>query len=362
MLLTTSLARGGAETQVVLLAVELRRRGWEVHVASLVKPAWFQDELAAAGVSLHSLAMAPGRPDLAGAARLAAILRTIRPAVLHSHLFHANLMGRLARLAFPVPRVISTLHSLAESSQRSPDARCRDRLYRITDSLADFTVAVCPAVAERHAAAGAVAAKRLRIIPNGVDTRKYQPDGARRAHVRQLMGVSGEFVWLAAGRLMWKKDYPTLLRAAALQPGCLLWIAGSGPLDGELLDMARELHVNARFLGPRDDLPDLMNAADGMVLSSVVEGLPMVLLEAAASGLPIVSTAAGGAAEAVEESRTGFLTPCGDPHVLAEAMARVTGMPPEARRQMGAAARALAARKFDAGAVVSQWEALYREA
>jgi glycosyltransferase involved in cell wall biosynthesis len=373
VLLTTNLARGGAETQVALLAVELRRRGWAVHVASMVEPSAFQGELSAAGVELHWLGMEPGRPGLRGVARLAAILRAVRPAVLHCHMFHANLLGRLARLAFPVPRVISTLHSLAESSRRSPEIVRRDRLYRLTDSLADCTVAVCQAVAERHATAGATRRARLRVIPNGVDTAKFRPDEARRAATRRAMNVGGEFVWLAAGRLMWKKDYPTMLRAAALLnaaallrtaaqlPGSALWIAGGGPLEGELSALARELGVNAQFLGPRDDLPALMNAADGLVLSSVVEGLPMVWLEAAASGLPGVSTDVGGAGEVVLDGRTGFLAPSGDAHALANTMARLAGLPPEARREMGRQARAVAEARFALQVVASQWERLYSE-
>lgn len=361
VLLTTSMARGGAETQVALLAVELSRRGWPVHVVSMIEPSAFQAELSDGGVALHSLGMQPGRADLMGAARLGSILRKVRPLALHSHLFHANLMGRLARLAFPLPRVISTIHSLAESSRETSDTLWRDRLYRMTDPLADCTVAVCQAAADRHAKARAVSPKKLRVIPNGVDTNKFRPDESQRAVKRVEMGVTEEFVWLAAGRLMWKKDYPTLLRAAARQPGCQLWIAGSGPLEAELRRMADVLGVYARFLGEREDLPDLMRAADGYVLSSVVEGLPMVLLEAASSGVPLASTDVGGACEVVRESETGFLAPCGDDEALARAMAKVSGMAPEARRRMGMAARALAVERFGMEAVTTKWEALYGE-
>jgi glycosyltransferase involved in cell wall biosynthesis len=160
---------------------------------------------------------------------------------------------------------------------------------------------------------------------------------------------------------MWKKDYPAMLRAASRLPGCTLWIAGAGPLEGELKALARELGVNARFLGAREDLPELMNAADGFVLSSVVEGLPMVLLEAAASGLPSVSTGVGGAGEAVADSKTGFLAPCGDTEALSRAMARLAALPETARHEMGRAARAMALERFDLRVVTSHWEKLYRD-
>jgi len=276
-------------------------------------------------------------------------------------MFHANLLARLMRLAFPAPLIVSTLHSMAESRRDSSGTRLRDWLYRATDPLADRTVAVCQAVAERHVASGAVGRGKLRVIPNGVDTGRFRPDAARRDRLRGEFGAGGEFVWLAAGRLMWKKDYPTMLRAAARLRECFLFIAGAGPLEPELAALARELRVRAHFLGPREDVPALMNAADGLVLSSVVEGLPMVLLEAASSGLPCVATDAGGARDAVGDGETGFLAAPGDPEALASAMARLVELPGAARREMGRAARDLALARFDMGSVTSQWEELYRQ-
>ena len=105
---------------------------------------------------------------------------------------------------------------------------------------------------------------------------------------------------------MWKKNYPLMLEAMARQREGVLFIAGDGPDAARLRQLAGP---NVRFLGARDDIPALMNACDGFVLSSDVEGLPMVLLEAAASGLPQVATAAGGVAEAVIHERTGYRRP-----------------------------------------------------
>jgi glycosyltransferase involved in cell wall biosynthesis len=360
VLLTTSLAPGGAETQVALLALSLSRRGWPVSVVSLLDPDLFHVKQIAPGVQVQSLGMQPGRPDPRALARLAAILRELRPQVLHSHMFHANLMARLMRLVFPQPLIISTLHSIAESSRHSPGTRWRDWVYRVTNPMADATVAVCQAVAERHAAAGAVSHGKLRVIPNGVDTGRFRPDAERRERLRGELGAGDEFVWLAAGRLMWKKDYPTMLRAAARLGRGILFIAGAGPLEAELKALASELGVRARFLGPREDVPALMNAADGLVLSSVVEGLPMTLLEAAASGLPCVTTDAGGARDAVVDGQTGFLSPRGDPEALAAAMQRLMEVPAATLREMGQAARELALARFEMGSVTSQWEELYR--
>jgi glycosyltransferase involved in cell wall biosynthesis len=360
-LVSTNLARGGAEAQVKLLATGLARRGWDVSVVSLLPPAAFERELAAAGVSVHSLDMQPGSPNPAGYVRLLRILRDLRPQLVHSHMFHANLLARGARLIAPIPALVSTLHSVAESSRGSGGVMRRDWLYRVTDPLADLTVAVCRAVADRHAGAKAVPRKKLRIVPNGVDTNVFRPDAIRRERMRQQLGIGQAFAWLAVGRLIWKKGYETMLRAFVRdEPGVLL-IAGAGPQESELRELARELGVNARFLGEREDVADLMTACDGFVQSSVVEGLPMAVLEAASSGLACVVTDAGGTRDIVLEGCTGYVVPLGNPGALAQAISRLANMPAEARHRMGLAGREHVIAHFDQDKVLTQWEQIYLE-
>jgi glycosyltransferase involved in cell wall biosynthesis len=356
VLLTTGLEPGGAETQVAQLACGLPRLGWAPAVVSLLPPRAFERELAEAGVPVFSLGMRRGAADPRGLARLALILRRLRPWVLHSHMFHANVMARVARLFCPAPVLISTLHSAAESGA-SGGVRVRDSAYRVTDCLSDAVVAVSEAAAERHAAAGAVRRGKLRVIRNGVDLARFRPDPERRARARAELGVGDAFVWLAAGRLIWKKDFATLLEAFAHVGSGVLLIAGDGPQEADLKAMGS----GARFLGRREDMPALMNAADAFVLSSVVEGLPLVLLEAAASGLPAAATDAGGVREAVADGETGFVTPAGDAAALAAAMSRLAALPEAARERMGQAARAAAGTRFDCNRIAAEWERLYRE-
>ena len=359
MLLATNLARGGAEMQVALLALALRRRGWNVSVTSLLEPSAFVKELATCGIPVFSLRMRPGKLDPLAVARFFSMLRKSRPAILHAHMFHANLMARSIRLVCPVPVVMSTIHSIAESSRRSASVGCRDWLYRATDCLSDATVCVSAAGAKRYAAIRAVSRDRLRVIPNGVDTDLFRPDSGSRARMREVLGVGDEFTWLAVGRLMWKKDYVTMLEAMARQRDGVLLIAGVGPLEEKLRALAGELGVRARFLGSREDIADLMNASDGLVLSSVVEGLPMVLIEAAAAGLPCVATDVSGVREAVLDGQTGFVVRVQDPVALAAAMKRLAELPPEARARMAESARAHALAQFDVRTVAAQWEQLY---
>jgi glycosyltransferase involved in cell wall biosynthesis len=360
-MLSTNLAPGGAETQVALLAAGLHRRGFDVTVISCLRPSAFEKELESAGVPVHSLGMEPDRLNVTGSVRLARILRRLRPQILHSHMFHANLLARAARICLPLPVVVSTLHSVAESSRGSGNVRGRDRFYRLTDPLADVTVAVCQAAANRHFESGAVPRKKLRVIPNGIDADRFRPDAARRAEVRRLLNLGDEFVWLAVGRLMWKKGYETMLQAFAGISGGVLVIAGGGPQEWELQRLALELGANTRFLGFREDVPDLLKASDGFVQSSVVEGLPVALLEAAASGLPCVAADIGGVGEIVLHERTGYLAPPGDPAVLAAAMSQVVSLPSLEREKLGQAARAHVIARFGLDTVITQWERLYEE-
>ncbi len=352
VLLTTNLARGGAEIQVAQLALELRERGWEVSVVSLVQPTALESDLREGGVPVF----------WAPPAKLLPLLLKLRPQILHAHLFHANIAARMVRMLLPVPVVISTIHSLAESSRRTGRVRGRDWLYRLTDPLADQVVCVSQAAARRHLSAHAVSATRLRVIPNGIHTARFRPDPSRREATRAALGLDSEFVWLAAGRLMWKKNYPLMLEAAAQQPDdATLLIAGEGPDEADLKRQAAARGVRARFLGARDDLPVLMNAADALVLSSAVEGLPMVLLEAAASGLPQVAVDVGGVAEALVDGRTGYVVPPADPNALAAAMTRLAALPVLERAEMGLNAREHVLANFDLRGVAARWEQLYED-
>lgn len=356
-MITNQLALGGAETQMAALARAVAAAGHEVRVVSLLPPCALAAELEADGVPVFATNLR--RPG--GVVDLIRFFNRFRPEVAHAHLFHANLAARIARLVCPIPVVISTIHSLAESSRRSADVRWRDRLYRVTDTLSDATVCVAGAVAKRHIEAKAVSAARARVIPNGVDTARFRPDAEARRGMRESLGLGDRFTWVAVGRLIWKKNYALMLDAMARAGAGVLLIAGAGPDEDRLRETASRTGVDARLLGNRADVPALLNAGDALVLSSDVEGLPMALLEAAACGLPAVATDVGGVRDIVEDGRTGFVVPPGDAAALAAAMARMAALPAEERAGMGAAARDRAAAEFELSAVVRRWVALYAE-
>lgn len=300
-------------------------------------------------------------PDPRAVWTLVRTLRRVRPLVLHGHLFHANLLSRLAKPWARVPVVGCTVHSINEGRRQ------RELAYRLTDFLCDVTTQVSRAGLARYVRIGAVPAGKIRWVPNGVDTERFRPDAAARARLRSELGLGNEFVWLAVGRFEEAKDYPNMLQAFArvreARPESRLLIAGQGSIKPHAERLAAELGLreSVQFLGARADIPELMNAADAYVLSSAWEGMPMVLLEAAAVGLPVVATDVGGNAEVVRDGETGFLVPPRDPAALAAAMIRLMSVSVETLARMGEAARSHVKAHYALERVVDKWEALYRE-
>jgi glycosyltransferase involved in cell wall biosynthesis len=350
---------GGAERQVLLLATGLRRRGWRVTVVALSGTGGdAATELIASGVSFLSLEMRKGLADPRGWIRFHRWLKQQAPDVVHAHLPHAAWLSRWSRLAAPAPVLVDTLHS-------SCTGTLGHRLgYRWSNWLPDRVTAVSQAVADAHLSASMVTEKKLAVLPNGVDVEAWRPDAAVRIAARREFGIGKEFLWFAAGRLEPVKDYPTLLQAfAQTREASRLVIAGSGPLQNELVRMAATLRLEnrVRFLGFELDVRRWMQSADGFVLSSLWEGLPMGLLEAAACALPAVATDVPGTHEVIADGQSGWLTPAGDAAYLAEAMNRMMQTPLEDRRSMGERARQLIIERYSLDAVLDQWVALYRD-
>lgn len=360
--LSTSMGMGGADSQLLSAAHLMQSRGHDVIIVSMTPLGPMGLQAREMGIRTESLEMKRGVPDPRGLLRLARLTRAWRPDVVHSHMVHANLMARALRLVAPVPALVSTIHNIYEGGP------LRMAAYRYTNGLVDHLTIVSQAAADRFVGDRIVPRDRLTVIPNGVDTEQIGnvPPGTR-ASLRGALGLDGTFAWLAVGRFEIAKDYPNMLRAfarvRARQPDAVLLIVGRGSLQPETEALARELRLTdaVRLLGVRNDVPLVMNAADGYVMSSAWEGMPMVLLEAAAAGLPIVATTVGGNHEVVVDERTGFLVPPRDDAALAEAMIRLGTLPEADRRAMGESGREHIRTHYGLARVADRWEEVYRD-
>jgi glycosyltransferase involved in cell wall biosynthesis len=363
LLLSTSMGMGGADKQLLSAAHEMRVRGHDILIVSLTALGPMGLEARTLGIRTESLEMPRGIPDPRGMLRLVRLVREWRPDVVHSHMVHANLMARMLRIFAPVPVLVSTIHNIYEGG------RILMAGYRLTNNLADHMTIVSQAAADRFINEGIVPKPMLTVIPNGVDTDRFQnvPDGVRQS-LRATLGLAGDFVWLAVGRFEIAKDYPNMLHAFAAvrrqQPAAVLLLVGGGSLQAETEALGESLGLGerVRFLGIRSDVPELMTAADAYVMSSAWEGMPIVLLEAAAAGLPVVATLVGGNHEVISDKETGFLVPPRDSEALGRAMLRLMQTPEGERRIMGERGRDYVQRQYRLGRVVDRWEEIYRVA
>ncbi|WP_337173671.1 glycosyltransferase [Paludisphaera sp.] len=354
-LVITDLDVGGAERAMTSLVLGLDRRRWAPLVVNLSAEGELAAVIRDAGIPVESLGL--GRRSLArGVAGLVAALRRHRPALAQSFLFHANLLTKLAAPAAGSPWVLGGLR-VAERQKR-----WHLTLDRLTGRMACGSVCVSGGVTRFSVEQGGLDPDRLTVIPNGVELSRFDVPPVDRA----TLGVPGDaFLALAVGRLDVQKGLPDLLAAVGLAagdaPGLRLAVVGDGPLRGWLeAEIAARpgLSGRVRLLGRRDDVPALMRGADLLVHAAHWEGMPNVVLEAMAAGLPVVATAVEGVDELVAPGETGWIVPPRDPEALAGAIRRAAA-DREASRRLGAAGRRRAREAFSTARMVERYEALW---
>ena len=363
--LTTLFGQGGAETQIMRISRELKDRGWEVHVISMLEPVGYQRELAEHGIPLSSLSMQRGLPDPRAVFRLVRVLRETRPDVLTTFCFHANVLGAMAGRLAGVPAIVTSIRNELFGSRQREWAERAVGMFRFNDVLTTNSELVARSLVARNI----VSKDRLRVIHNGieVDEPDFSVDQVREVRA-ELKVAPDDFLWLAVGNLREQKDYPNLLRAMRflLNEGAgtvKLRIAGFGPYEDEVRAHIQELELydDVHLLGRRDDVPLLLKAADAFVLSSAWEGLPNVVMEAMLSGVPVVATDVGGVAELVEDEVSGILVEPHSSKKLAEAMTRLMEYSAVRRSEMGAAGRDHIVANFSVDKITDRWEALLLE-
>jgi glycosyltransferase involved in cell wall biosynthesis len=362
---------GGAEQQVVALALGLARHGWQPVVVTLDAPSpadVLATLLTEQAIPWRTAGLQPGVRGVGSlgfrvARQLAHVIAEAGAEIVHGHMVHANLLSRLACASLPAVRVISTVHNEHEAPPGSLKLWLEDRLYGWSEPLSDFTTCVCQRGVERHLAAHASSLGRIAYLANGIDVSRWSrlPDRKERL-CAELQLPQDAWLWLSVMRLRPEKDPANLLRAfrlhGARRPAAQLVIAGDGPMESEARALARTLGIERRvhFLGRRRDVVELMSAADGFVMSSEREGMPMVLLEAALCGLPVVATDVGNTAELIPPD-AGRVVSSHDADALAAAMTHVFDDPRLRTRALQRATEVAA--EFDIDQVVRRWIQLY---
>ncbi|MCX7681256.1 MAG: glycosyltransferase, partial [Anaerolineae bacterium] len=298
--LITDLTTGGAQKALLRLLAHLDRSRFSPSVACLYGGyGTIARQMRALGIPVTDLGMtARWRWDAFW--RLFRLLRRERPAILHTWMFHANIPGRLLGRLAGIPIVISSERTMGQ------EARWRYCLDRLTVPLADRVVCVSQTVADFFVREVGLPQYKIVVIPNGLDLRAFEGLPARQ-EARAALGLpTGRILVGTVARLVPVKRLDVLLQALVSLPEADALLVGDGPERVWLEALSQELKLAGRvhFAGQQDDVRPWLAAMDAFVLSSDWEGLPNVVLEAMACGLPVVATAVGGVAEVVVDGIT----------------------------------------------------------
>lgn len=367
----TRLNVGGPARQAVYLTRELAGRGFDTRLAWGASGRG-EGELTPPDDCPSTYLPWLGRDlDLVGDVRtfhaLRGIVRRWRPQVIHSHLAKAGALGRSVGLWAGTPVVAHTFHGHVlqgyfSGLKNAAFAAAERRLAACTDAL----IAVAPCVRDDLLALGIGREDQWHVVPVGVDVKALLNDRVPRDEARARLGLPLEGSAIGVvGRLTPIKDHRTFFEAAAKvvaeRPDTTIVVAGDGELRSRLESDARTvLGDRVRFLGWVHDLPALYGALDVVALTSRLEGTPVSLIEAAASGTPAVATAVGGVAEVVRDRETGVLVPPNDPVAVAAQLLTLLADPHGARR-MGEEGARWVEKRFSQQRLADDISELYNE-
>jgi glycosyltransferase involved in cell wall biosynthesis len=363
----TTLGPAGAETMLCRVASAMDRSRFENEVVSLTGILDLAEGMQRMGVRVRTLGMKTSIPNPFLVLRLAQWIRESKPDVIHTWMYHANLVGALAAcLAGDVP-VVWGIHNGALDPR--VDRRRTISVNRLCAHLSrkvPARIVCCSEASLRIHKKLGYAAEKLEVIPNGFDLEKVKPDPTARASVREELGIPADALLIGiAARFHPLKDHFNFVRAAARlhkqMPEvhfllCGLDITWKNAQLVEWIDGAG-LRNRCHLLGVRQDISRLFASMDIATTASLSEAFPVVIGEAMACGTPCVVTDVGDSALIVGEA--GSVVAPGDPHALAEAWRKLIEAGPSVRHRLGMAARHRVQQHFALPAIVERYQAIY---
>ena len=326
------LGLGGAQSALLDLATNMDSAEIHTEVAVMHGRGIFADQLESRGIEVHSLA--PSRWPPFYLPNFVRLVRSRHYDVLHFHLQGANWLAKPLGAVFSRAKRVAHDHSSADLRFRGWHSLPPDALGHL---LSHRVIAVSQGVADFLGARGLVARRKIVVVPNGVDTQFFRPPTSQqRADARSALQIPGDrFVFGALGRLAPEKNFASLAGLAPVLPEAEFVIGGTGPERAAIVSAARGAK-NVRLLGEVSDRRAFYAAIDAFVLPSLHEALPMTILEAMASGVPVVASDLEGIAAALGDA--GSLVPAGDMVGVEKALRDFLSHPDKGKR-MAADAR-----------------------
>ena len=356
--LVTSLEVGGAQHGMLLGLPRFDSDQYEHIVCSIMDRMQMASQFREAGVEVRSLGLSR-KTDIGVVLRLRALLKEIRPDVLHTYLLHGNILGRLIGRLVGVPVIIGSERTIGQ-------ARKWGRLAtRLTNPLTD-AVEVNSEIGGRAIERDlGVPSEKIELVRSGLDLSVFS-SASRRDELRSEFGVTADqHLIVYMGRLRTVKGVEFGIRAFATAleqlPNIRMVLAGEGDQRNFLGSLVSELGISEQveFLGVRNDVPELLGAADSVLMPSLTEGFPRTAIEAMAAGKPVIATNVGGTPEAVIDGETGILVPARDSDALSAAIVRLVG-DTDLQARLAQAGRKRAEKNYSVDRYVSRLDELYR--
>jgi glycosyltransferase involved in cell wall biosynthesis len=367
MHIITTLGPAGAETMLSRIASGMDGTRFENEVISLTGILDLAERMQEIGVRVRTLGMKTSLPNPLLVMRLAQWIRESKPDVIHTWMYHANLIGALAaRLAGDVPVVWGIHHSTFDPRVDKRRTMLVNRACAFLSRKFAARIVCCSEASLRTHMKLRYATEKLEVIPNGFDLEQVKPDPAARASIREELSIPADVLLIGlAARFHPHKDHHNFIQAAARlhkrMPEIHFLLCGMDITwqNSELAGWieAAGIHDCCHLLGHRKDMSRLFAGVDIATSSSRSEAFPIAVGEAMACETPCVVTNVGDSALIVGE--TGTAVPPGDPHALAEAWRKLIEAGPAVRRRLGMAARHRVQQHFALPAIVERYQAIY---
>ena len=361
----SGLDTGGAEVMLAKLVGAMDRARFSNSVISLTDRGQLGHQIESSGVAVYTLGMRRGRPNILALPRLIRLLRTLRPNIVQSWLYHADLLSTLASKYSGSPILIWNVRcSNMDLGQYRSLTRWVQRVLAWRSATPAAVVVNSEAGKRQHERLG-YRPRRWDVIPNGFDTQRFRPDSSVRSSVRKEWHVQEDAVIVAlVARVDPMKDHAAFLEAAQevakARRNVCFFLVGKDTQALAPAVAARGLTERTRILGHRSDIECLLPGVDVLCLSSGFgEGFPNVLGEAMSCGVPCVSTDVGDARSIIAD--TGIVVPAHDPAALAHAIIDLIDRGPAARELLGRAARARVETEYSLARIVDRYTALYSD-
>ena len=368
--IVTRIDVGGVPEHLLTLIEGLQGQNYAVSVACNHITDPMRQRFTALGVDIYLIKLhrLPHPADLLSAWQLYQFLRREQFAIVHTHMSKAALLGGLMARFARIPVIVNTAHNLGciaftKHWQRALFWLYDKALFALT---MDAVILVSENIRRQIVANRLLPEHKAVYIPNGIKTNDLvQTDKHKILTIKKSLDINPtHWVLGTVARLVWFKGLHTLFAAMPdilkAHPDTTLLVIGDGPLKQELEGQARELGISEaiRFLGERNDVADLLVVMDMFVLPSVSEGMPITILEAMSTALPVVATNVGGIPELVVDGQTGFLVSREQPNALAQAVIKLLG-DENLRKKMGNAGKGRVAHVFSSRYMVAETARLY---